>query len=140
MYRNVADLMTTDVKTLGRNDSLSIADEVMRMERIRHLVVLDEYGRLAGIVSQRDLYFNALVRALGFGTVAKDRTLQDLPVKSCMVDDPITVTPETPLSEAAALLVDHKIGALPVVEADRLVGILTETDLLRAWTEAPGSS
>ena len=132
--RLVRDLMTTEVKTLGRNDSLSIADDVMNMDRIRHLPVLDEDGRLAGILSQRDLYFNALLRGLGYGTVAKERTLKEIPVKMCMADDPITVTPDTTLEEAARLMLEHKIGALPVVEDEKLAGLITETDFLRAFT------
>jgi CBS domain-containing protein len=62
----VRDLMTQPVRTLGRNDKLSLADALMRTERIRHLPVVDEDGRLAGIVSQRDLFLSALVRALSY--------------------------------------------------------------------------
>lgn len=69
----VRDLMTRSVKTLGQNDKLSAADAVMKTERIRHLPVIDENGRLAGIVSQRDLFLSALVRALGFGSATHDR-------------------------------------------------------------------
>jgi CBS domain-containing protein len=62
--KQVRDLMSRPVRTLERNDLLSVADSVMRNERIRHLPVLDN-GRLVGIVSQRDLFLSALVRALG---------------------------------------------------------------------------
>jgi len=61
--KQVRDLMSRPVRTLERNDMLSIAETVMRNERIRHLPVLDDAGRLVGIVSQRDLFLNALVRA-----------------------------------------------------------------------------
>lgn len=126
----VRDLMTPKPKTLGRNDVLSIADQVMEMDRIRHLPVLDEAGKLAGILSQRDLYFNALVRALGYGSFAKEKMLGGLRVKECMTEDVRVIAPGAAVSEAAALLVEHKIGCLPVVENGRLVGILTETDVV----------
>ena len=91
--RLVRDLMSPDPETLERNDRLSIADEVMKMKRIRHLPVLDESGRLAGILSQRDLFFNALLRALGFGTYATEKTLEEVRVKECMREDVLTVSP-----------------------------------------------
>ena len=61
----VQDLMSTDVATLQRNDKLSIADDVMRLGRIRHLPVVDEDGRVVGVLSQRDLFRGALATALG---------------------------------------------------------------------------
>jgi CBS domain-containing protein len=135
----VKDLMTPVPKTLERNDRLTIAEEVMQMERIRHLPVLDEYGRVAGLLSQRDLYFNALLRALGFGTVAKERTLAEVKVKECMTGEPITVAPSLPARDAADLLIEHRIGCLPVVEGDKLVGIVTETDFVAAYRDAADS-
>lgn len=137
----VRDLMTRNPKTLSRNDRLSVADEVMRMERIRHLPVLDDYGALVGVVSQRDLFFNSLLRALGFGTVAKDHAMAEVRVKECMTSDPIVVAPETPAVEAAALLVEKKIGCLPVVVAgEELVGIVTETDFVAAYADLAGDA
>ena len=84
--KQVRDLMSRPVQTLTRNDKLSIADTTMRANRIRHLPVLDEYGRLVGILSQRDLFFNALVRALGFGSSVRDRTLDSILVKEVMTE------------------------------------------------------
>jgi CBS-domain-containing membrane protein len=77
--KQVRDLMSHPVRTLERNDMLSMADTVMRNERIRHLPILDEAGRLVGIVSQRDLFFNALMRALGHGTVPAAKPVIDAP-------------------------------------------------------------
>jgi CBS-domain-containing membrane protein len=88
--KQVRELMSQPVKTLGRNDRLSVADTLMRAERIRHVPVLDEGGRLAGIVSQRDLFLNALVRALGFGTATRDRALDSILVKEAMTEDVVT--------------------------------------------------
>src|SRR5262245_20432642 len=104
--------MTRAVRTLGRNDMLSIADTVMQNERIRHLPVLDDNGRLDGILSQRDLFLNALVRALGHGTMARDRSFRTILVKEVMTNEVVTTTPETPITAAAQIMVDRKIGCL----------------------------
>jgi CBS domain-containing protein len=128
----VRDLMTRPVKTLGRNDQLSIADQVMRSDRIRHLPVRDDTGRVVGVVSQRDLFLNALVRALGFGTATRDKTLAMLLVKDVMSEGVVTTAPDTPIGEAARLMVDRRIGCLPVLEGDELVGILSESDIVAA--------
>lgn len=129
----VRDLMTPDPKTLGRNDELRLADELMSMKRIRHLPVLDEEGELVGVVSQRDLFRNALARAIGYGTHAQEQLLGILTVKEVMSDRPIVVAPDTPLESAARLMLDRKVGCLPVVEDGKLVGILTETDFVATY-------
>jgi CBS domain-containing protein len=128
----VRDLMSSAVRALKRDDELLMADTVMRTERIRHLPILDDDGRLVGILSQRDLFLNALVRALGHGSVARDRALGSIEVKQVMTEDVVTTTPETPIAAAAQVMVDRKIGCLPVVKDDALVGILSESDIVSA--------
>jgi CBS domain-containing protein len=131
----VRDLMSRDVRTLGRNDRLSIADEVMQMQHVRHLPVLDDDGAVCGIVSQRDLFRSALARTLGYGEHAQQKLLKQLVVKEVMTNDPVTTHPDTPLGEAARTMLEPKIGCLPVVEGERLVGILTESDFVRRFAE-----
>jgi CBS domain-containing membrane protein len=126
----VRDVMTADVTTLQRNDKLSLADDIMRLGRIRHLPVLDENGQLAGLVTQRDLFRGALAKALGYGERAQRQLMDTLVVKEVMTSAVITTTPDTLLSEAAHVLIERKIGCLPVVEAGRLVGIITEGDFV----------
>lgn len=126
----VSDLMTHDVKTLGRNDKVSMADELMKVGRFRHIVVLDEEGRVVGVVSHRNIFYGALAWSIGLGRVAHQKELESHPVKDVMESDPVTVQPDTPLSEAAETMMEKKIGCLPVVDADQLVGILTEGDFL----------
>ena len=126
----VRDVMTRDPKTLGRNDQLSLADDLMKQERIRHLPVLDDDGELAGIVSQRDMFRGALARALGYGETAQRRMLGLLAVKEVMTTQMVTVEPGAPIADAARTMVDRKIGCLPVVEGGKLVGILTESDFV----------
>ena len=132
----VRDIMTKDVRTVGRNDTLATADEIMRLGRIRHIVVLDEDGSLAGILSQRDLFLGGLLRALGYGSHAKTRALEMLVVKEAMVADVVKTTPDAPASSAAAAMLERKIGCLPVVEDDRVVGIVAESDFVRQFVRA----
>ena len=123
--------MTGDPTTLKRNDKLTLADDIMRMGRVRHLPVLDDDGQsLAGIVTQRDLFRDALAQALGYGRHAQRKILDTLAVKDVMATDVVTIKPDAPLVEAAKLLTERKIGCLPVVENGRLVGILTEGDFV----------
>jgi CBS domain-containing protein len=126
----VKDIMTKEVSTLGRNDTLDLADDIMSLERIRHLPVLDE-GRVVGVVSQRDLFRSALAVALGYGETAQKRLLRTIRVKEVMSEPAITVSPEAPVKEATRLMLERKIGCLPVVDGHSLVGIVTETDVLR---------
>ena len=133
--KTVRGIARNDVLTLARNDKLSIADDLMTQKRVRHLPVLDEYGNLCGIVSQRDLFRGALVRALGFGTRAEEQMLETLLVKEAMTEDVVTVAPDATIAEAAALMIERRIGCLPLVEDGKLVGIVTESDFLRLLTE-----
>lgn len=129
--RTVREVMSPEVTTLGINDSLNIADDIMSLGRIRHLPVLDEDGAVAGVLSQRDLFRGALARALGYGEHAQSKLLGILKVKEVMTNDPATIGPDEDLSTAAQILYDRKIGCLLVVENEELVGILTEGDFVR---------
>ena len=133
----VRDLMTTEVVTVERNEKLLIADDVMRLGRIRHLPVVDDDGALAGIVSQRDLFHNGLLRALGYGTHAQRRALDMVVVKEAMKTEVETIGPDTPLLDAARRMLELKIGCLVVVDGGRIVGILTESDFVKLYASAP---
>jgi CBS domain-containing membrane protein len=136
----VRELMTPVVRTLRRNDQLTIADELMRAQRIRHLPVLDEDGEVCGVVSQRDLFRGALAKALGYGETAQHKLRSLLLVKEVMSTHVVTIGPHEPLANAARLMLEHKIGCLPVVDAGRLLGILTESDFLAlALPRTPGA-
>jgi CBS domain-containing protein len=127
----VRDVMSRAVRTVGRNDQLALADQLMKEERIRHLPVLDEDGIVCAVVSQRDLFRGALLRALGYGGRAEQSMLRQVAVKEAMSEDVHTTNPDTPLAEAARVMIERRIGCLPVVENEKLVGILTETDVVR---------
>lgn len=128
--REVRDLMTPVVKTLQRNDQLILADDLMRTQRIRHLPVLDEDGLVCGVVSQRDLFRGALAKALGYGETAQQKLHSMLLVKEVMSTGLVTIGPHEPITNAARSMIENKIGCLPVVDGEKLVGILTETDFV----------
>ena len=127
----VRDVMTADPTTLKRNDKLTLADDIMRLGRVRHLPVLDDdEQRLVGIVTQRDLFRDALAHALGYGKPAQRKILDTLAVKDVMATEVVTIRPDASLVYAARVLTERKIGCLPVVVDGRLVGILTEGDFV----------
>lgn len=132
----VRDLMSPDVATLRENDKLSIADDVMRLGRIRHMPVVSDDDELVGIVSQRDLFRGALARALGYGEHAQSKMFGMLHVKDVMSRQVSTVSPDAEIREAARLMLDRKIGCLVVTEGERVAGILTEADFVRAMVES----
>lgn len=127
----VRELMTPVVRTLGCNDELTHADELMTAQRIRHVPVLGEDGCVCGVVSQRDLFRGALAKALGYGRTAQQRMHSLLRVKEVMSASVVTIGPHEPLANAARLMLEHKIGCLPVVDGDHLLGILTEGDFVK---------
>ena len=130
----VDDVMSRNIRTVNANDRLSIADELMRLGRHRHVVVIDDDGQLAGVISHRDVFHGALAWSLGHGAVAHEKSLESYPVKQVMETDVVTTTPKAPLSEAADLMREHQIGCLPVVDGVEIVGIITEGDFLALMT------
>ncbi|HTK91806.1 MAG TPA: CBS domain-containing protein [Verrucomicrobiae bacterium] len=135
----VRELMTSAVITVLPSMPMFEARDLMRKERIRHLPVTTLHGRLLGIVTDRDIRLNLPSQATSLSMWEVNHLLAQLTVGDVMTETVISVGPSLPAREAAQLMVDHRIGALPVEDAGRLVGIITETDLLRALTklEAP---
>ena len=124
----VRDVMTREVATLNREDELGLAGEIMRLGRIRHLPVVEkEGGALVGVLSQRDLFRAALARC---ADPACRSELKTVAVREVMTPAPTTTAPEAPLKAAASVMLQQKIGCLPVLEAGKLVGILTESDFV----------
>jgi CBS domain-containing protein len=130
MTKTVRDIMETEVTTLGRNDSLQLAKDIMTLGRVRHFPVMDE-GKVVGVVSQRDLYKASLGSVMKYGEKAQRAFLEGIAVKEVMSDPPITIAPHASVQEAARLMMERKIGCLPVLEGAQLVGIITETDMLK---------
>ena len=92
--------------------------------------MLDTANRVAGVISRQDIFHGSLAWSLGLGTVHHTTLLSETPAKDVMQTDVVTVTPDTPLKEAASSMIRHKIGCLPVTEGAQLVGIVTDGDLL----------
>lgn len=126
----VRKIMITEVVTLQVDDELSVASDIMHLARFRHLPIL-EGDRLVGIISQRDLYKASLASVMGYNYAETRDYLKTVVIRDAMVKDVITISPDTEVHEAARILLDKKIGCLPVVDADRLVGMVTETDILQ---------
>jgi len=121
--------MSRDVVTVSPKEGVRVAEHLMKAKRVRHLPVVSD-GKLVGIIR----------RALPSPATSLEAheitcQLDTLQVQAVMTRKVISVTPETSIEAAAALLLAHKIGGLPVVDGERLVGILTEGDVLRASLE-----
>jgi acetoin utilization protein AcuB len=127
--------MSLSPTTVGPATSVSEAREVMRRKVIRHLLVT-EGERLVGIITDRDIRLNLPSPATSLSVWEINYLLAKLTVGDVMTKAVITVEPERPIEDAARLILEHRIGALPVMEDGRLVGILTETDLLRAFVHS----
>ena len=128
----VSEVMQPSPMTVRADDGMDMTEDLMSLGRVRHLPVVDG-DRLVGIVSLRDLLAHSLTRALDFEPRERRVFLKSVDVREAMSERLITVRPETSQQEAAALMLRHRIGCLPVIDAGgALVGIVTETDLLRA--------
>ena len=121
-YQRIEQCMTTEVFTVQPEDPIDLAANIMDWEKVRHIPVEDARNRLVGLVSYRAIFSFFIGRGGGRRKVE--------PVRRIMKPDPITVTPETLTVEAIAIMRREKIGCLPVVQDDRLVGIVTYRDFL----------
>ncbi len=126
----VRDLMQTEVATLQVSDHLDLADDVMKLGRIRHMPVEDK-GRVVGMLTQRDLFRAGISSVLGFRPTSEREWLSKVVVAEAMTTPALTIAPDAPLADAVQLMVDKRIGCLPVVQGETLVGLLSETDVLR---------
>jgi acetoin utilization protein AcuB len=126
--------MTREVATVDGTIGAREAAELMRTRRIRHLPVM-EGRRLIGIVSDRDLRQAMPPKALSLGVREVTDLLEKVPIRDIMTTRVVGVSPDVSIARAADLMVRNKIGCLPVLEAEALVGIITESDILRAVAE-----
>jgi len=128
----VQDIMTTPALTVGLDMPVLEARQLMERQRIRHLPVTDG-NRLMGIVTDRDIRLNLPSPATSLSVWEVNYLIARLTVASVMRRAVITVDPHRAAADAARIMLDHKIGALPVVDGGVVVGIVTETDMLRAF-------
>jgi CBS domain-containing protein len=124
-YQTVGQFMATDLFTLRPNDLVDLAASLMDWRHIRHVPVEDEHGHLVGLVTHRDL-----LRLMSRGSNASDGS--SLTVRDIMKPNPTSVSSTTPTLEAIEIMRRSRIGCLPVVDDDQLVGIVTSYDFLTA--------
>jgi CBS domain-containing protein len=127
----VRDLMQSEVVTLNAADTLDLADDIMRLGRIRHMPVVSPHDKLAGILSQRDLFRAAISSVLELRPAAEREWLAKIPVREVMTTRVVTIAPTATVREAVKTMLDKRIGCLPVIENDTLVGLLSESDCMR---------
>lgn len=130
MKKTVGEIMAREVVTLKQSDSLKFGKDIMTQKRIRHFPVV-EGGKVVGVVSQRDLFQASLASVLKYNEKTEKAFLENLSIKGVINESPITTSPDTSITEAARLMVEKKIGCLPVVDNEKLVGLVTETDFLK---------
>jgi len=130
----VRDRMTADPVVVNSDLSVPDALALMRQKKVRRLPVLDAKGKLVGIVSEKDIIYASPSPSTTLSMWEIHSLLGKLKVEKVMAKDVVTVTGDTPIEDAARIMAERKIGGLPVMRGDRLVGIVTETDLFRAFT------
>jgi acetoin utilization protein AcuB len=132
----VRDRMSSPAVTITPDTSLQAALTLMHEHRFRRLPVADEKGRLVGIVSERDLLYASPPPATLLSGLELNHLLAGRRVDEIMTSNVLTATPDTFVEDAARLMVDHKVGGLPVVDGDnQVVGVITETDVFKAFIE-----
>ncbi len=128
----VKHVMTTPVVTFFREQTLPLAEDVMRIHRFRHLPVIDSDGRLVGLVTQRDLLRAQISFLTGLSSDERRARQEEVRISRLMTKDVWTVSPDTLASHAGRTLIDHRFGCLPVVDERQVLrGIVTERDFLR---------
>jgi acetoin utilization protein AcuB len=131
---NVRDLMTANPITTGPETPVLEARQLMIDKRIRHLLIV-EGSKLLGIITDRDIRLNLPSPATSLSVWEINYLIARLTVESVMTKSVVIVSPHRDARQAAQLMLDNKIGALPVVDGGQLLGIITETDLLRAFVK-----
>ena len=133
----IRDVMTKNPITVDSESLVLDAQRIMKENNIRRLPIVDK-GNLVGIVTQHDLLEASPSPATSLSIHELNYLLAKMKVKEIMKKNPITLTPETPFEEALKMGQDKKIGSFPVVEKGKLVGIATESDIVRFLTHALG--
>jgi acetoin utilization protein AcuB len=135
----VKERMSHPVITVHPELPIHDALERMREEHVRRFPVTDKRGRLVGIVAEKDLLHAAPSDVTSLNIWEIHYWVSKITVEKVMTRNVITITEDTPLEEAARIMADHKIGALPIMQDSKVVGIITETDLFKIFLEMLGA-
>src|SRR3990172_4294677 len=130
----VRDYMTPQPEALEASQNLLDAVLLLRKSGFWHIPVLDQ-GQLAGVISERDLWRFSPTMLIPLSQQDYNRVFEETSIGKVMTRDPQTITPDAPLFQAVELLFQNRLGCLPVMEADQLVGIITVRDMLRALND-----
>jgi CBS domain-containing protein len=136
---SVRDIMQEKIVTISANESLSTVEDIMRLGRVRHMPVVSG-GKLVGVVSERDLLRASLSSLSSHRKNERRAFLYAVEIGRVMSQPPIVISPDASIQQAARTMAEAKIGCLPVVDGDELVGIVTETDVLRWVAEGGGAT
>ena len=129
--KKVADLMIKNVITLKEDDSLATAKALMQEKNIRNIPIVNDNGECVGMLTQREYLRYAFYLVSQFGTQQITKKEEQTPISKAMSQDMLTIAPDIDLSTAAEFFIENKYGCLPVVENDKLVGILTPVDFVK---------
>lgn len=135
----VGKRMTKNPITVTPDISIAEAMAWMRQEKVRRFPVVDKKGKLVGIVAYDDLLHASPSSVTSLSVWEVSYLLSQVKIKEVMTKEVVTVTEQTTLEEAARLMVDHKIGGLPVMRDDKVVGIITESDVFKVFLELLGA-
>lgn len=128
----VKDMMTTNLFYVNPDRRLDIINEVLGWHDIRHVLVVDEHKHLLGVMSQRDVLEAAISNQARFSKDEQRKLFEHISVSDVMKTKIITTTPGVDMSEAAQLLIENKIGCLPVLDGHKkVIGIITESDFVK---------
>lgn len=145
--------MTTDILTVTPETSIADLSKILENRKIGGVPVVDSNGRLVGVITQNDLVERArdlelppAINILDFHfylqipshMIHRVEKMLGTTVGDCMTADPVTVAPDTPVSKVASLMAKQKVHTLPVLEGDKLVGVVGKMDLIRALAEGKG--
>jgi len=130
MAARVRDIMETKLVTISASERMSTLEDIMTLGHVRHMPVV-QGGRLVGVVSERDLLRASLSELSRHHDDERRAFLHVVEIARVMSTPPIVIEPDAAIEEAASIMAEKKIGCLPVVDGDQLVGLVTETDVLR---------
>jgi len=134
-HARVRDFMTDEPVTLHEDDRLREAVELVMVRRLRHIPVLDAQERLVGIVTDRDIKRTLPSPLSSSAREEYEALLETTAVGRVMSPNPITIDADADVSDAVEILVQSRIGGLPVIDGGVLVGVFTERDALRGYVE-----
>ena len=131
--------MTKNPVTIGPDANVVEASELMKKEKVHRLPVLDKDKNLIGVISEKDILFASPSPASSLSIHEMAYLLSKLTVRKLMTKDPVTITKDTTVEEAARLMVDQDLSCLPVVEDGKLVGIVSKSDMFKILLELFGA-